>query len=123
MRPHWRTGPSKGTPSFSAMNLPTSRATPPVIFPSGVRCSRTGVWAFIATRNFPSGAISELIAGCADTPLGIEVAIINLPTTKIAALRQQTSYSWVIPPSSWTHWLHAFRLEHWYGLGRLQEID
>jgi uncharacterized protein YecE (DUF72 family) len=41
-------------PSFAATNLPTSRATPPTIFPSGVRVTSCGFPPFVATRNFPS---------------------------------------------------------------------
>jgi hypothetical protein len=38
---------------------------------------------FVATRNFPVGAISEIIAGCPNVPLGIISVIKVSPSDKI----------------------------------------
>jgi hypothetical protein len=50
-------------------------ATPPTIFPSGVRVTSCGLLPFVATRNFPNGAISELIVGWPSALPDIDVAI------------------------------------------------
>jgi hypothetical protein len=88
----------KGNPELRGYELTDIDSNTPIRFPSGARFTNSGLPPFIATRNFPSDASSELIVDCPRAAPGNEVSISNIASNKI----RRMDPSWLSLPARYT---------------------